>query len=154
MTHRERGKTRQGEKHRIDPERAAQNMDRQGPSPGDPIDDEVIHSRKSDWVEKNAAAAGDEVTEDELKAFDLLGRSGVRDDAIAGVGDNEGLPTPPSGRTPGAVRKNPPVSELSDEIDMSGAGDGGGGPSGGASGGARGNAGSADRSATAGDDEA
>ena len=101
MAHRERGKARQGKKHRIDPERAAQNMDQQGPSPGDPIDESVIHSRKSEWVEKNASAAGDEVTEDELKAFDLLGRSGVRDDAIAGVGDNEGIPSPPSGRTPG-----------------------------------------------------
>jgi hypothetical protein len=97
--------------HRIDPEVAAQNMDRQGPSPGDPIDEEVIRERKSDWVEPSAAAAGDEVTPDELKAFDLLGRSGVRDDAIDGVSGPDGLEPSPDGETPGARRRNPPLTD-------------------------------------------
>ncbi|HET7564469.1 MAG TPA: hypothetical protein VFJ96_05715 [Gemmatimonadaceae bacterium] len=142
MAGREHKRTRKGKTHRIDPEHDAQNMNRQGPSPGDPIDEDVIHSPKSDWVENDSPAAGDEVTPDELEAFDLLGRSGVRDDAIEGTGGDGGLPASPSGRTPGARRRNPPLPEVSDEIDMSGRGDGGGGASGGASGGARGNAGS------------
>lgn len=139
MADRGRNRARKGKSDRIDPEYEAQNLNRQGPSPGDPIDEEVIHSPKSDWVEKSSPAAGDQVTQDELNAFDLLGRSGVRDDALEGPSDAHG---PSSGRTPGAKRRNPPLPEISDEIDMSGRGDGGGGASGGASGGARGNSGS------------
>jgi hypothetical protein len=97
--------------HRIDPEVAAQDMDRQGPSPGDPIDEAVIHQRKSRWVEPSAASAGDEVTPDELKAFDLLGRDSVRNDAIDGVSGPEGLPPSPEGETPGGRRRNPPLTD-------------------------------------------
>lgn len=152
MADREHKRTRQGKSHRIDPEHAAQNLNRQGPSPGDPIDEEVIHSRKSEWVESDSPAAGDEVTPDELKAFDLLGRPGVRDDAIEGASEPDETAASqraasPYGRTPGAKRRNPPLEELSDEIDMSGGSDGGGGASGGVSGGARGNAGSDDHGA-------
>ncbi|HEX5436666.1 MAG TPA: hypothetical protein VFW98_05885 [Gemmatimonadaceae bacterium] len=136
------GKARRQKTPRIDLEQEAQQMNRQGPSPGDPIDEEVIRSPKSDWVEPSARAAGDPVTEDELKAFDLLGRSEVRGGAIEGVSGDDELTAPLAGNDPGAVRKNPPLAELSDEIDMSGGGDGGGGASGGVSGGARGNAGS------------
>jgi hypothetical protein len=117
VTKRKRQAAQRNEKHLIDPEVAAQDMNRQGPSPGDEIDEAVIHSRKSDWVERSATAAGEEVTPDELKAFDLLGRSSIRDDAIEGVSGSEGVPPSPRGTTPGATRRNPPLTEQSDEIE-------------------------------------
>lgn len=102
------------------------------------IDEMALRGPKSEWQEPTAPAAGDPVTEEELKGMDLLGRSSVRDGAIAGVGEpsaESGIDRP-SGPESAGPRVNPPLSDARDT-----------GSTGGVAGGARGNAGTSDRGA-------
>jgi hypothetical protein len=97
---------------------------------------------KSQWVEADAPAAGDPVSEDERRGLDLLGRSSVRDEAIPGVsGLNENLDDAARAGGSGAERRNPPL------VEDAGMGDGGITMSGGRAGGARGHGGRSDRGA-------
>jgi hypothetical protein len=95
----------------------------------------ALRDPKSQWNETDAPAAGDPMSEDERRGHDLLGRSGVRDDAVSGVsGLNEDLGG--SGE-----RRNPPL------VEDAGMGDGGISMSGGRAGGARGHGGRSDSGA-------
>jgi hypothetical protein len=105
------------------------------------IDDLAMRGPKSVWQEASEPAAGDPPSREELAGIDLLGRSSVRDDAIAGVSEasaESGLDHPeeeePSPRT------NPPL--VTDDT-----GPGGISMSGGAAGGARGSGGTSDMGA-------
>jgi hypothetical protein len=108
----------------------------------------ALHGPKSQWNETDAPAAGDHMSEDEQQGHDLLGHSGVRDDAIPGVsGLNENLGGSTNARASGvdrggsAERRNPPL------VEDAGMGDGGISMSGGRAGGARGHGGRSDRGA-------
>lgn len=103
------------------------------------IDEMALHGKKSEWQEPSAPAAGDPVTEEELRGMDLLGRSSVRDGAIPGVSEasaESGIDRPSSVESAGP-RVNPP---LSDDTGATGS-------TGGVAGGARGAAGTSDRGA-------
>ena len=113
-----------------------------GASPGSEIDEMALRAPKSQWNETDAPAAGDPMTDDERRGHDLLGRSGVRDEAIPGVsGLNENVTNVANTREAGAVRRNPPL------VEDAGMGDGGISMSGGKAGGARGHGGRSDRGA-------
>jgi hypothetical protein len=89
---------------------------------------------KSEWVQGSDSAAGDPMTDDELRGLNVLAQSDPRGDgSIAGVSDaNPGdvSATPTIVAPEGAVRRNPPL------VEDAGLGDGGISASGGAAGGA------------------
>ena len=111
-------------------------------SPGSEIDEMALRAPKSQWNETDAPAAGDRMTDDERRGHDLLGQSGVRDDAIPGVsGLNENPVNSDVAGSAGGERRNPPL------VEDAGIGDGGISMSGGRAGGARGHGGRSDRGA-------
>ena len=111
-------------------------------SPGSEIDEMALRAPKSQWNETDAPAAGDRMTDDERRGHDLLGQSGVRDDAIPGVsGLNENVSSSANTREAGAERRNPPL------VEDAGMGEGGISMSGGKAGGARGHGGRSDSGA-------
>ncbi len=121
-----------GRKPRRTARKASQQLGSQGPSPGSPVDESATRGPKSDWQERNAPAAGDELSDLEKQGLDLLGRADARGGAIPGVGGggSDVIDAPPGG-----IRKNPP------ELPDAGLGDGGISMSGGIAGGERGHGG-------------
>lgn len=118
-----------------------------GPSPPNEVDEMALEGGKTKWMEPSDAAAGDPYTPDDYEALDLLGREGVRGDAIAGVSGLNGMPDLP-GRSQGTELPEPPTFRKNPPLDEdAGMGDGGISMSGGAAGGARGSAGTDDRGA-------
>jgi len=116
-----------------------------GPSHLTDVDRMALEGPKSEWQEANAPAAGDPVSEDELRGLSLLGGSSVRDGALPGVSDpmRDGTGGPherPSDAVgAGPRRQNPPL------VEDAGMGDGGISMSGGVAGGERGHAGASGR---------
>ena len=116
-----------------------------GPSPGNEIDEMALRGPKSEWQERTAPAAGDPVSEDELKGLSILGGSSIREGALPGVSDpvRDGSAGPHERPDPRAAvtgggqggRKSP------EQVPDAGTGDGGISASGGRAGGARGHAG-------------
>jgi hypothetical protein len=104
------------------------------------VDRAALRGPKSKWQERSEPAAGDSMSEAELRGVDLLGRASVRNGAIEGVGEasaESGIDRPRSDEElsrRSAHRTNPPLSD--DAL-----GDGGISSSGGVAGGARGGAG-------------
>jgi hypothetical protein len=146
------GKERKGEgrpaKMRAEGERAEQMIGENrtdGPSGLTDVDRDALAGPKSEWQEASAPAAGDPVSEDELRGLSLLGGSSVRGGALPGVSDpvrdGTGGPHERPGEAMGAggQRRNPPL------VEDAGMGDGGISMSGGAAGGERGHAGSSNR---------
>lgn len=86
----------------------------------DEIDRMARSGGRTEWQEPTAPAAGDPLTEDELRGLDLLGRSSVRDGAIEGVSGMAGSggdspyvrPASSAGEdVPRGPRRNPPESD-------------------------------------------
>lgn len=118
------GKERQGEgrpaKLRAEGERPEEMIGENrtdGPSYISDIDRMAMEGEKSEWQERSAPAAGDPVSEDELRGLSLLGGSSIRDDAIPGVSDpvrdGSGGPHERPGEAVGSgpERRNPPLVE-------------------------------------------
>jgi hypothetical protein len=136
MTDKRKGKKQSGRSARASDEERT----RERASTERDIDREALREPRSDWQERSEPAAGGQMTPEELRGMDLLGRSSVRDGAIEGVSEpsaESGIDRPPSSvdaSRRSAHRTNPPLSD--DAL-----GDGGISSSGGAAGGARGGAG-------------
>ena len=122
-----------GRKSRRAGQQSSTPLGSQGPSPGSPVDESATGGPKSDWQERNAPAAGDELSDAEKKGLDLLGRADVREGAIPGVGG--GGSDVIGDASAGGIRRNPP------ELPDAGLGDGGISMSGGIAGGERGHGG-------------
>ena len=100
------------------PERMIGENRTDGPSYLSDVDREALSGPKSEWQEASAPAAGDPVSDDELRGLSLLGGSSFRDGALPGVSDpvrdGTGGPheRPDEGVGPGgAQRVNPPLTE-------------------------------------------
>jgi len=146
------GDERRGEgrpaKLRADGERPEQMIGENrtdGPSYISDVDRMAMDADKSEWQERSAPAAGDPVSEDELRGLSLLGGSSIRDGAIPGVSDpvrdGTGGPHERPGDAVGSgpARRNPPL------VEDNASEDGGISMSGGVAGGERGHAGSSNR---------
>lgn len=131
---------RKGKRHERNAHTRDDTRTRERESKDREVDRLALREPKSEWQERSEPAAGDPMTEAELRGIDLLGRASVRDGAIEGVGEpsaESGIDRPRSDEElsrRSAHRKNPPLSD--DAL-----GDGGISASGGAAGGARGGAG-------------
>jgi hypothetical protein len=111
------------------------------------IDRMATSGGKTAWAQGSDPAAGDPLTEEELKGLTILGGSSLRDDAIAGVSDpvRDGSAAPHERPTAdmgaGGPRRNPPlVPDVATE-------DGGISESGGVAGGDRGHGGTSEAGA-------
>ena len=121
-----------GKRPRSSGRKSTESAGSQGPSPASPVDESATGGAKSAWQERNAPAAGDDVSDDERQGLGLLGRSDAREGAVPGVGGGGGDVIDAAA---GGVRTNPP------ELPDAGLGDGGISMSGGAAGGERGHGG-------------
>jgi len=134
-------------------ERRGRSTNLGGASPLNDVDEMALGGEKSEWMEANAPAAGDPMTDVERNGLGIVGGSNVRGDTLPGVSDpirdGSGTPweRPTGGFNAAGGRRNPPL------MDDVATGDGGLSVSGGVAGGARGHGGQSDAGAGAPDQD-